>query len=271
MTLPFAAFHSNVFAYLCGPLAFAFVGGYVDAAGYVLAGTFTGHITGAIVLSAISAAGRDWHSCLLRLVGIFCFLMGVFVAAILEHNLGNKLSKHLLNTVMALEIVLVVLGYLAMTSHLKSAHELLVVCLSVALGLQNGIWRRIGGISVHTTFLTGMLLNLVATETEIALFHMPPTPGTSLKSRIGFSCGVWLAFFLGATIGATAILHFYALGILGAALLLVLMLVSSFLKGLYEPGATTAFHEECSAANGAHLSSRDVASRSFTRAGDKYR
>jgi uncharacterized membrane protein YoaK (UPF0700 family) len=76
------------------------------------ANTFAGHITGAFVLSAISAAGRDWHTCFLRLAGIVCFLNGVFVAAILEHYLAKSFSKHILITVMAMEIVLVVLGYL---------------------------------------------------------------------------------------------------------------------------------------------------------------
>lgn len=44
----------------------AFVGGYCDAAGYVIAKTFTGHITGILVLAAISLAGRNWGTLLLR-------------------------------------------------------------------------------------------------------------------------------------------------------------------------------------------------------------
>src|SRR6266853_2003907 len=49
----------------------ALVGGYCDAAGYVLAKTFTGHVTGAMVLAAISAAGRDWRTFLRNMVGLF--------------------------------------------------------------------------------------------------------------------------------------------------------------------------------------------------------
>jgi uncharacterized membrane protein YoaK (UPF0700 family) len=34
-------------------LGLAFVGGYGDAAGFILAKTFTGHVTGSLVLAAI--------------------------------------------------------------------------------------------------------------------------------------------------------------------------------------------------------------------------
>src|SRR5258708_12029970 len=55
----------------------AFVGGYCDAAGYVLARTFTGHITGTLVLAAISVAGHDWRSFLRHVFAIVLFLSGV--------------------------------------------------------------------------------------------------------------------------------------------------------------------------------------------------
>ncbi len=42
----------------------AFVGGYVDAASFVLAKTFTGHVTGNLVLGAIALAAHDWRASL---------------------------------------------------------------------------------------------------------------------------------------------------------------------------------------------------------------
>ena len=60
--------------------ALAFVGGYCDAAGYVLAKTFTGHITGTLVLAAISVAGRDWRTFLRHIVAIAIFLIGVVLS-----------------------------------------------------------------------------------------------------------------------------------------------------------------------------------------------
>jgi uncharacterized membrane protein YoaK (UPF0700 family) len=42
----------------------AFVGGYGDAASFVLAKTFTGHVIGNLVLGAIAVAARDWRATL---------------------------------------------------------------------------------------------------------------------------------------------------------------------------------------------------------------
>jgi uncharacterized membrane protein YoaK (UPF0700 family) len=38
----------------------ALVGGYGDAAGFVIAKTFTGHVTGGLVLATIGVAAHDW-------------------------------------------------------------------------------------------------------------------------------------------------------------------------------------------------------------------
>ena len=42
----------------CLSFGLAFVGGYGDAASFVLAKTFTGHVTGNLVLAAIAVAAR---------------------------------------------------------------------------------------------------------------------------------------------------------------------------------------------------------------------
>jgi uncharacterized membrane protein YoaK (UPF0700 family) len=55
-------------------LGFAFVGGYGDAASFVLAKTFTGHVTGNLVLGAIAVAAQDWRAMLGHLAAIVTFL-----------------------------------------------------------------------------------------------------------------------------------------------------------------------------------------------------
>ena len=40
-------------------LGLAFVGGYADASSYLLAQTFTGHITGNSILAAVSLVNRE--------------------------------------------------------------------------------------------------------------------------------------------------------------------------------------------------------------------
>src|SRR5712675_172500 len=144
----------------------AFVGGYCDAAGYVLAKTFTGHITGTLVLAAISLASQDWRTLLRHLLAIVVFLTGVVSILISERLISRSPSRSLLPAVMSIEIVLISTAYLALTSHLNVRFELFVGCISLALGLQNGAFSQAGGISVHTTYLTGMITSLLKTKTE---------------------------------------------------------------------------------------------------------
>ena len=100
-----------------------------------------------------------------------------------------------------------------------------VIFVSLALGLQNGAFRRVGGISVHTTYLTGMITSLISTETEKYGSEMGPPSVRVPDPKIGLLRGIWIAFVLGAGTGAAMVFHFKALGMLGAAVLLILLVL----------------------------------------------
>lgn len=82
-----------------------------------------------------------------------------------------------------------------------------------------------GRISVHTTYLTGMITSLISIEAEKCASEVvsPPVRGPDLK--IGLLSGIWIAFILGAGTGAAMVLDFKALGMLGAALLLITLIL----------------------------------------------
>jgi uncharacterized membrane protein YoaK (UPF0700 family) len=115
---------------------------------------------------------------------------------------------------MGIELILLVAGYLALASHAAPGVELFVICMSLALGLQNAAFRRTGGISVHTTYLTGMITGLIATEAEKYASQAAPRPATAHDAKVSLLCPIWLAFVLGATTGAAMALRFKALGML---------------------------------------------------------
>jgi uncharacterized membrane protein YoaK (UPF0700 family) len=54
-------------------IGLAFVGGYADASSYLLARTFTGHLTGNCILAAVSVAGRYWYVAFDRLLAVILF------------------------------------------------------------------------------------------------------------------------------------------------------------------------------------------------------
>lgn len=81
-------------------LGLAFVGGYGDAASFVLAKTFTGHVTGNLVLGAIAVAAHDWRATLGRLSAIVTFLVGVVLSLVIARFLKAWPSLTLLPIVM---------------------------------------------------------------------------------------------------------------------------------------------------------------------------
>jgi uncharacterized membrane protein YoaK (UPF0700 family) len=203
----------------------AFVGGYGDAASFVLAKTFTGHVTGNLVLGAIAVAAHDWRAALGHLSAIVTFLLGIFLSVLIVRPLKAWPSWPLLPTIMGMEVILIVAASLALASGVAHGVEIFVIFVSLALGLQNGAFRRAGGISVHTTYLTGMITSLISTEAEQYASQVVPPPVSAHDPKIGLLCGIWIAFVLGAGTGAAMVLHFGALGMLGAALLLITLVL----------------------------------------------
>jgi uncharacterized membrane protein YoaK (UPF0700 family) len=63
-------------------LGLAFVGGYCDAASFVLAKTFTGHVTGNLVIGAIAVAALDWRALVGPLSAIVTFLAGIVLSTL---------------------------------------------------------------------------------------------------------------------------------------------------------------------------------------------
>jgi len=202
-------------------LGLAFVGGYGDAASFVLAKTFTGHVTGNLVLAAIAVAAHEWRAALGHLSAILTFLIGIFLSVLIVRPLKAWSSWPLLPTIIAMEVILIVLASLAMASGMAHGIEIFVISVSLALGLQNGGFRHVGGISVHTTYLTGMITSLISTESEKYISGALPVSSRAPDPKIELLSGVWIAFVVGAGTGAAMVLHFGAVGMLGAALVLV--------------------------------------------------
>ena len=203
----------------------AFVGGHCDAAGYILAKTFTGHITGTLVLAAISVADHDWRTFLRHLLAIAFFLTGAVSILISQRFIARAPSQFLLPVVMSVQVGLISSAYFALTSHLTARFELFVGCMALALGLQNGAFSQAGGISVHTTYLTGMITSLLKTEAQKHSSEATAHDKLASDQKVSLLGGIWLAFVFGATVGAAVVFWFGVPGLFGAALLLLGMVI----------------------------------------------
>jgi uncharacterized membrane protein YoaK (UPF0700 family) len=203
-------------------LALSFVGGYGDAAGFVLAKAFTGHATGNLVLGAVATAAGDFPTALRHFSAVVVFLIGVFVGAwIMKLPESSRLSL-----VMVPELILIISAPLILFAHLGGT-QAFVLCVSLALGLQNGGFRRAGGMGVHTTYLTGMITSLIASEAEKYSSHSVPPTKSAYNARIALIAQIWIAFILGAVSGGVATLHFKQWGMLGIGFILLVVILGS--------------------------------------------
>jgi uncharacterized membrane protein YoaK (UPF0700 family) len=217
-------------------LGLALVGGYADAASFVLAKTFTGHVTGNLVLGAIAVARHDWRAALGSLSAIITFFIGVVLSTLIARYLKAWPLFSLLPIVMGIEVMLIITASSVLASRAANGAGIFVIFVSLALGLQNGAFRRAGGISVHTTYLTGMLTSLISIEAEKYTSATPPTPVGTPDPKLAILCKIWVAFVLGAGIGAAMVLHFRALGMLGGALVLIILILLARTKHFESAG-----------------------------------
>lgn len=216
-------------------IGLAFIGGYADASSYLLAGAFTGHLTGNCVLAAVSAASKEWFLTLDRLLAVIVFLAGILLSLILNRFVPIRLRQYSLAVAMVIEVLLFLSASLLLSN--REARELFIVCMCLALGIQNGALHRTNGISVHSTYMTGMVTTLMQNSFDHYSAKRSPKEGSSRDSArltIQVLAAMWISFLFGAVAGAVIVSSFHSIGLWGIVLPLVLLIVAEMKKKLSE-------------------------------------
>jgi uncharacterized membrane protein YoaK (UPF0700 family) len=206
-------------------IGLAFVGGYADASSYLLARTFTGHLTGNCVLAAVSAASKEWYLTLDRLLAVIVFLAGILVSLILNRFVPVRLRQYSLAIAMFIEGLLIVSASLFLIN--RANDELFIVCMCLALGIQNGALDKTNGISVHSTYMTGMVTTLLQKSFDHYSSKRSPKEDSSKDSArlsIQVLAPMWISFIFGALTGAVIVSSFHSVGLSGIVLPLVLLI-----------------------------------------------
>jgi uncharacterized membrane protein YoaK (UPF0700 family) len=200
-------------------LLLAAVGGYGDAASFLLVRCFTGHVTGNMVLAAVALTtrGSTWEP----LLSVVCFLCGTALTQRLRFSPDSRVGNASMHFVLMAEIVLLLLTPNLLLTHHRGWF---ISTMSIALGMQNGAFSKADGISVHTTYLTGTITRLLG-----LLVRPKALRGTDESSEMKKLFAVWLSFILGVLCGGWTTSRFGAKGIWGMPLLLLIVLVSLFL------------------------------------------
>ena len=130
----------------------ALIAGSADAAGWVLSGIFTAHITGNTVLLGVSLAEGDVHKAAVRAVAVAGAFAGFSIAAAMLRQ----------NTPRRLRATGLLASGLALLAALIGHTPYDVVLLAAAIAAANFAYRDFEGTSVNIGFLTGDLQSLAA-------------------------------------------------------------------------------------------------------------
>ena len=207
----------------------AFTGGYADAASFILTKTFTGHLTGNTVLTMVHLVQGEWRAALANLLAVAAFALGTAGAYWLDTTAGVPVSARQLRIPLLLEGSLLLL---AVACHWQREHlslEASVVCLCVSMGIQNGALRKCGGLSFHTTFITGMSTSVLAST---AWKVSDEKTLTAPQKHSPVLTGLMLVFAGGALVGGLLSFHFQTAGL---AAILVPWSMSMFLAFMARP------------------------------------
>ena len=192
-------------------LLLTFAAGLVDIAGFIkLYQVFSAHMTGVTVHLGHDIIEGQWHSVLLGGAVLMSFVAGSIVGrSIIE--IGARLRIRRVATItLSLEAALIALvAAISLASMQGEVRLWLLAMLAISMGLQTATLTRVGPLTVHTTFVTGML-NKLAQLLSHALFHHfdAQRDPSQVKERnrvlrqAGFIFSIWMLYFTGAALGS---------------------------------------------------------------------
>ena len=194
-------------------------GGFADAGSFVMNGTFTGHITGNALLTAVYLVQGNTALTLSSAIAVIAFISGTAAGTAWKQD-GSTSSRRLPVT-LAIEIILIATGLALFNVGGLLGKVLLATMVCFSLGLQNGTLNRLGSVSVHSTYITGMSTSLVVAiitgkKREQSTFVkviccviVGAVTGALLASRYGETGYAWLLVPLAAAFGLTLLMRRY--------------------------------------------------------------
>lgn len=153
--------------------------------------------------------GHDIASARTHEMKVLAAVVGIFVlGSILGRSVVELATARKLRTaagwVLGIEALLV-LG-VAIAAQPRNDAVAMSLCLAAAMGLQTAALTRVGALTVHTTFVTGMLNKLAQLVSHVLFLTFGDRPADRDRGRVlrdaAFIFSVWLCYLAGAASGA---------------------------------------------------------------------
>lgn len=210
--------------------------GLVDIVGYVgIFHFFTAHLTGTTVQLGRSLVTHQWIDVEAAAVIVGAFLCGSILArAIIEVSSRRRIHRIASVTLTIEGFMLAALAF--GSSELTGKPHWSLAVLAAAMGIQTATLTGVGPLTVHTSFVTGMLNKFAQLASHVAFrgYDLLTSKGGNSEARraqneevrmAAFLFFVWVFYVGGAAIGTWSFRSwglqtlFIAVGLLGIALL----------------------------------------------------
>lgn len=240
-------------------LVLALTAGCVDAVSYlVLWKVFTAHMSGNSVASAVSAGLGETSHAMHRAFAIPIFVLGVALGAALSEALARSGVRRIFTVAVTLEASLLLVFLLWGGALLHDGvippepawrFYLLIAVVTLAMGVQNATLRRVGSVTVRTTYISGMLTNFAEQSVQYLFWlrdHWRAHRGhlavllrlSRQQSSFRHLClqgSIWVVFALGAILGVAATLRWGLVSLLLPVACLVAIAFCDLIDPIYPP------------------------------------
>lgn len=237
-------------------LAMTWAAGFVDLVGYVsLYGLYTSHMTGNTVAMARHISELQWSGVVRRGWPILTFVAGLILGSFIYEAERSRQIRVPFPPAVALEALLIAIfiaagigtGFKAdIPPQPAGKFFVMVALLATSMGIQNVVIRKIGGINVYTTFVTGSLVKFAENLSQYLFWLRDRTrrrfrrrilrvlrvsPRTVSLQRAALTLSLWFTYLAGAVCGGFAIQLYSLLGMIAPFVLLLAIA----LYGAYRP------------------------------------
>lgn len=217
-------------------LLLTFASGLVDILGYLgVFHLFTAHITGTSVQLGHNLAYHDWSEVCSAAVIVAAFVLGSILGrAIIEVGSRKRVRKVATITLVIEAILLAGLAIAGAHAEFARSPYAGLAVLAGAMGLQTATLTGIGPLTVHTTFVTGMVNKFAQLVSHIAFRACDTLRGRALKSdelrqwhedinKSMFLAAIWMIYVGGAAFGTW---FFPIAGLRGLYLAVALLMIA---------------------------------------------
>lgn len=225
-----------------------FIAGFVDIAGAVtIYDIFSAHMTGTTVRLGEHLVQRNWNALSITGLVLAAFVVGSLLGRILVEAAARAHFRSIAAITLGCETLLLACGVAFAPARPEIHFQSVALPLSMlasAMGFQTATLTRVGPLTVHTTFVTGMLNKLSQLLSHwlfrtYDLFRRDRETGQNLREsrnaiahQAEFVFSIWLSYVVGAVCGTYGALHWSQYSFLLPACMLLLVIGTDLVRPL---------------------------------------